>query len=373
LKAIPGLQLSGASFEAFRDEVLTRNGWFRSACDPAVFQRHNPALGEHRSSNEDAILCCTVDDLEFTGFHLERLLQPLKDQLCLRVSRPEKVGDMQSIVYCNTRVLWTENKLVIDQGDYVASLLKRFTPGAVAATPIEAPILSYTGESPAHEHARQSVAGCLNYLVTVSRPDLAVAVRELASSKGCTESSELCQRALRYLRQPRVLQYTKTDDRHLLVSCDASFAPPSAREADHRRSISGWTTILFGCPVGWVSRKQPTVALSPGEAELICMAEGHKTQLYFDELSKIALGPSVSDRVMETDSATARRAILSDQPTSLTRYLQVKAARLKEAHHSYARIEHKSGKLIVADGLTKALAANLFNQFCTRIGTVSPQ
>ena len=53
-----------------------------------------------------------------------------------------------------------------------------------------------------------------------------------------------------------------------------------------RHSTSGYTFNVNKCTVSWASKKQPTIALSSMEAELVATTEAAKEAVYLDSFVK---------------------------------------------------------------------------------------
>ena len=66
----------------------------------------------------------------------------------------------------------------------------------------------------------------------------------------------------------------------VLVNSDANWAG----DVDDRKSTSGVVILLAGCPVIWLSKKQPTVALSTAEAEYMAMSTAATESLWLSAL-----------------------------------------------------------------------------------------
>jgi len=67
-----------------------------------------------------------------------------------------------------------------------------------------------------------------------------------------------------------------TDTEKLIAYCDADYAG----DPETRKSTTGYVIKYCGRLVSWCSRKQPIVALSTTEADLIAVAECCKKILY---------------------------------------------------------------------------------------------
>lgn len=117
-----------------------------------------------------------------------------------------------------------------------------------------------------------SVLGSLLHLNTRTRPDLATAISMLGKFQ-----SDPAPRHWKALKD--VLRYLKdTLDFGLhyhgnYMDFEAWSDADWARDQDKRRSRSGIVLTMGGNPVVWMSRMQPTVAVSTAEAEFYALSE----------------------------------------------------------------------------------------------------
>jgi hypothetical protein len=150
------------------------------------------------------------------------------------------------------------------------------TPGLVITKPLDPKAIV----SQEDQKMYRSAVGMLLYLVKYSRPDIANVVREL--SKGMKEATP---NALKELK--RVLKFViDTKDFGLKMEpkdgdlgewvmtlyTDSDWAG----DKDTRKSVSGYSLFLLGCPIVWKSRQQSTIALSSSEAEITACSEAAK-------------------------------------------------------------------------------------------------
>ena len=154
-----------------------------------------------------------------------------------------------------------------------------------------------TSEDTKVDRPYRNAVGGLMWLATVTRPDLANAVRALArqSHDPCERHWEGVTKVLKYLNKTKDLGLTfqKGHDR-LSVFCDADYAK---KEAD-RRSVSGVAVMYGGVAVSATSRTQHCVTLSTTEAEYVAMAEGAKEGLYIEAVLSF-LRPQILSRRVE--------------------------------------------------------------------------
>lgn len=125
----------------------------------------------------------------------------------------------------------------------------------------------------------QSLVGALLYCSTQSRPDVAYAVGMLCRVMCCPSAATLGQAM-------RVLQYL---DKHRDVGLCYEASPTklygmSDSDWAVRHSTSGWVFQYMSAAISWGSKKQPVIALSSCEAEIMVASEAAKEALHLREL-----------------------------------------------------------------------------------------
>ena len=121
----------------------------------------------------------------------------------------------------------------------------------------------------------QSLVGALLYCATNTRPDIAFAVGMLcrAMSRPSPALYEAAERVLAYLvrNQHLGLRYAASS-RPLHGLTDSDWAV--------KHSTSGWVFLLSSAAISWGSKRQPSIALSSCEAEIIAASEAAKEAIY---------------------------------------------------------------------------------------------
>jgi len=135
-----------------------------------------------------------------------------------------------------------------------------------------------------------SLVGSLMYIAISTRPDIAYAVRRLASFLDCyrPEHWEAAIQVLRYLKGTRTLglRLGYLGPLRLVGYSDSDYA----NCPDTSRSIGGYCFSLGSGMISWSSRKQRTVADSSCYAEYIALHEAsHEAVFLRDLLNKIDL------------------------------------------------------------------------------------
>jgi hypothetical protein len=120
--------------------------------------------------------------------------------------------------------------------------------------------------------------GCLQYLATCPRPDIAYIVNCLSRyvSKPTVEHAQVAKGVLRYVAGTGNvgLKYAGT------IPVVGSFDTDFASNVDNRRSTTGYLSLLSGAAISWCSRLQPTVAASTCGAEYMAASSAVKVALW---------------------------------------------------------------------------------------------
>ena len=117
----------------------------------------------------------------------------------------------------------------------------------------------------------RSGVGKLLYLIKLSRPELASAVRELSkfTDYSTINHFQSMHRAMRYLIDTKHYVLTLTPNEEfknvIMGFSDSNYAT----DKDGRRSISGFAIYYNGALVSWKSKMQQCVTLSSIEAEYV--------------------------------------------------------------------------------------------------------
>lgn len=191
------------------------------------------------------------------------------------------------------------NKIWLTQENYTRKLLSRFnmlecrgrklplSPSVLneLVKPGEEEILS------AKDLPYRELTGSLQYLATMTRPDIVFAVNRLSSSNSgwSTWHFELCKGILRYISATRNFGLRLGGSASgLKAYVDSDF---NADVRDYK-STTGWAVILNEGTIAWRSRKQPIVAHSTAEAEYIAADDVAKDIVWERRMLKALDGPS---------------------------------------------------------------------------------
>jgi hypothetical protein len=265
----------------------------------------------------------------------------------------------------------------IHQTDYSRQILDRFgiTAGNAAKLPYDKKLVLKKREDqcPQADLKRfQEMVGCLMWLATISRPDLAWVTSKLAqySANPPQEAITACKTALRYLIGTADLGilYTKEGAANELTGwTDSNWGDPHSQ--DDSKSISGNVFTLANAPISWSSRKQRTTATSSTEAEYVAQCSATKECFYLrqflGELGLAIQGPTTINADNTSAIALAQNPIYQGK----SRHIDF------QYHYTREKIEDGTISLnyipttqMVADGLTKPLTLAKIKDFYAQLG-----
>ena len=209
-------------------------------------------------------------------------------------------GEVQDLL--GVEIARNKDSVVLKQTAYIQKMVENHFPDGVPANdkdtkyPCDKSIEDLVAVAQADEATRdpesirkyQSIVGALLYAATNTRPDIALAVSYLCRcmAKPTPELHQAALRVLRYLHRTRHLglRYEMSEE-DLKGYSDSDWAV--------KHSISGSVFIWGRAAINWSCKKQPSVALSSCEAEIMAASESSKDAVYFSRfLTELGLGSS---------------------------------------------------------------------------------
>ena len=259
--------------------------------------------------------------------------------------------------------------LTISQGQYLKDLLKRF--GMEECKPISTPLESgkkFHKQTDEEERCDKSIyqqaIGCLTYVLTATRPDIAAAVVTLSQfmSDPSKEHWIGVKRMLRYIKGMLSygLRFSVNDDEYDLYGfSDADWAG----DADSRQSSSGGVFKVANSTVSWCSKKQATVAKSTTEAEYVALSQATQEAIYLRKLLPDLGCKADSPTVLKEDNQGA--IVLPRNPKfhNRTKHIDVAFHFIRERIASNeVKDAYCPANDMLADIMTKGLARDRFQK-----------
>ena len=365
----------------------------QSVFDTCVFFCHHTVSTASGPRDEVLMVGCYVDDLFVLSSHTDEdsLYHRFTTDLSARWD-VEDEGDVTDLL--SVEIERTSEHVTLRQSAYISKLMATYAPEGVPDSPFGAgyrlsshppsrtpadtelpqrviDAVEQTADSidPALLRAFQSLVGALLYCAVNTRPDVAYAVGMLCRAMG-KPTPEL------YLDGLRVLYYLHHHrDIGLRYSAsDLDLSGISDSDWAVRHSTTGYVFTYAQAAISWGCKKQPTIALSSCEAEIVALSESAKEAVYLaDFLTELGF-PSKSPTQLATDNTGARD--LSYNPEHHDRVKHV------ERRHFYIRELVENQRVVVpfvsthanmADFFTKPLSGKNFFRLRNTVMNVSPE
>ncbi|UYV83036.1 hypothetical protein LAZ67_22001876 [Cordylochernes scorpioides] len=263
-KSIYGLPQSGRSWYEKFSQVLHDCGLEKLKSDPCVFKWKNEDKYFYVGIYVDDFI--TVSDSEDTS---NRFINKLRHHL--------EIKDVTCKgMFLGIKIIQDKEGISLQQSHYVQQILQKYgmenckevpTPGSK-----EINLDNHIEDDNCDQHTYQEALGMLMFLAVNTRPDIAYITSKLSQ----------------YSRQPKQMHWTaiKRVMRYLRGTIDLgvkfergktgilkSYADASWSTTHDGKSYGGYVLKLGEATIDWKSSKQPLVALSTMEAEMIAACE----------------------------------------------------------------------------------------------------
>ena len=364
-RSIYGLKQSPRCWNSTIDGYLKKLGFLQSVSDPCVYIA---------AAGELAVVGMYVDDIVVACKSVEKLKE-FKRGLCSKFD----VKDLGRLHYfLGMKVIQHEvsGDVWIGQSAYICQVLERF--GMQDAKSVGTPVDTSTKLVKAVEDdvmfdkgVYQSAVGCLLYLSTGTRPDIAFAVGNVArfSANPTTRHWIGVKRILRYLKgtSDLGLRYSRNGDEDVVGYSDSDWAG----DLDDRKSVSGYMFKLCGAPISWRSKKQTSVALSTAEAEYIALAYASQEAIWLRRLmTELRMEQSKPTLIYENNQSAISLA-QNVQFHGRMKHIDIRHHFIREkvSDRSIA-LKYCSSNQMLADLLTKGLSGTVFSRLREMAGIV---
>lgn len=284
------------------------------------------------------------------------------------------VKDMGRLDYfCGIELLYLNDGVKIHQRTYVCKLIDKFNFSNLR--PIECPtMISEKGNSNAlikyeDPELYLKLVGSLNYLGTVSRPDLSFALSYVARNSKSPSKLDYQNvvNIFRYLIH--TIDYGikyRSSKSNLCGYADASYA----EDVKDRKSHSGYCFILNGGAISWRSKKQKCTVLSSTEAEYVSLVNAAKECLWLKKLEEDLL-VSPYDIVIYEDNTSAIALTETCAINDRTKHIGVRYHFIREkVENREFVVSHISTEAQTADVLTKSLDRVKHKRHCDGLGMI---
>lgn len=145
-------------------------------------------------------------------------------------------------------------------------------------------------------------------------------------------------------------------------------------DADHgaeklRRSTTAFIIRMFGCPIGWCSRLQKSIAESTSEAEYKAINETAHELLFITRLTEELLFPvKYPITIYEDNISTIRQCITPVSNRSRIKHVEIQFFKVREyVKENRLKIVQVPTTAQLADLLTKPLLEEPFVRLCGQL------
>ena len=353
--------------------LVTHCGFIQSRADPCLLVK----LDENRKLV--VVLIIYVDDCLIVGklHDVAFAISQIKRRFNIK-----ELGSLKEYVGASFRR--TTNGFEIRQQQLVESMKKQFdikaggswaTPAAPGQVLLAGKEKDLLGTQQVQEY--RSGVGKLLYLVKLTRPDLASAVRELSKfMDGATMEH--------YLAMKRVLEFAvatagsylqlqpSPEQRGELVAySDSNYAS----DKGNRKSVSGMAIYYCGTLIGWRSKAQQCTTLSSTEAEYVACSQA-ATELEFVRQILESMGVNVQlPMTVYVDNTGAIELARNWSTSGRTKHIDVRFHYLRKlVEQGMMELKFVRSENNTADIFTKNLPTNLFQQHVSSLGVeLDPQ
>ena len=366
-RSLYGLKQAPRCWNMTLDHLLKSMGFVQTKSDPCLYIS---------SEGELCIIAVYVDDILLATKSEKKVKNRLSAEFEVK-----DLGDLQYLLGVSVIQNHKEKSVWIGQPTYTLNVLEKF--GLKDAKPVTTPVCVGSKLTKAKEDDElvdeslyQSAVGSLQYLSTMTRPDITFAVSNVAkySSKPTKEHWIAVKRILRYLKGSHNfgLLYRKSD-------CDTSkcigFSDSDwAGDLDDRRSTSGYIFQVGGTAVSWKSRKQSCVALSTAEAEYIALSQAAQEAIWLKQLNTDLKVESSEPTTIYEDNQAAICLSKNPQGHGKSKHIDIKYHYIRDqVHNRTIELKYCPTENMVADMLTKGLARERFEKLRASAGLLPQQ
>ena len=360
-KSIYGLKQSPRCWNQALDKDLKKIGFKPSGNDPCIYTLY--------SEEEVYILAVYVDDVILAGKSSEKI-----QQIINKIAEKFDIKDMGKLHhFLGVKVIQLEpGKIWIGQSAYIKDILTKFNMehSKVVATPVETgtKLIKATDDDELFDQEiYQSAVGCLLYLSTKTRPDVAYAVSNVAryTSKPTKQHWVAVKRIMRYLNGTINHGLLYDNVSKLTGFSDANWAG----DLDDRKSTSGYIFTMSGGPISWLSKKQTCVALSTAESEYMALSLAAQESVWIKRLLHDMNETSEDPTLIYEDNQSTICMAMNPKFHGRAKHIDIKHHFIREqVSNNKIVLKYCASKHMIADILTKGLSCVQFRRLCDMIG-----
>ncbi|CAI7795190.1 unnamed protein product [Closterium sp. NIES-53] len=346
--------------------TLAALGFAPSTADPSLFLRTDTSLPPF-------YILVYVDDLVFATADTAGLAH-VKSELQKRHTCTD-LGELRSYLGLRITRDRAQRTITLTQSHMVQQVLQRFdfTYSSPQATPLST--CHSLSALPSDESIEPSgpypeLVGCLMYLMTCTRPDLAyplsILARYVAPGRHRPEHMTAANRVLRYLCSTSGLGLVLGGRCPVVLTghADASWADDQATQ----RSSQGYTFSLGSGSVSWRSTRSSSVLGSSCEAEIYAGAMAAQELRWLTYLLSDLGEPPRSPPVLYVDNKAMLALCREHRLEHRTKHIALRYFLARELQQrGQLRLAYVASEANTADIFTKALPPGDHQRFCTML------
>ncbi|CAI7847524.1 unnamed protein product [Closterium sp. NIES-54] len=349
--------------------TLVALGFGPSTADPSLFLRTDTFLPPF-------YILVYVDDLVFATADTAGLAH-VKSELQKRHTCTD-LGELRSYLGLQITRDRAQCTITLTQSHMVQHVLQRFdfTYSSPQATPLST--RHSLSALPSDESVEPSgpypeLIGCLMYLMTCTRPDLAyplsILARYVAPGRHRPEHMAAAKRVLRYLCSTSGLGQVLGGRRPVVLTGHAN--PSRADDQATQRSSQGYTFSLGSGSVSWRSTCLSSILGSSCEAEIFSGAMAAQELRWLIYLLTDLGEPPRSPPVLYVDNKAMLALCREHRLEHRTKHIALRYFLARELQQrGQLRLAYVASEPNTADIFTKALPPGDHQRFCTMLGLV---
>jgi hypothetical protein len=362
IKTLYGTKQAPHEWNNVINEFILSLGFKRCKSDTCIYIKMSI------SNNKPIIIAIFVDDIIIV-YSIKDEKEWLKyKETFMNTYKMKDLGNAEWILGIRVTRNRKEKTIKLDHEVQINKTVKQFhmEHSNPAPTPAEAKKLS-SDECPQTEQQRKeminipyrSIVGSLQYITLSTRPDISFAVNQLSRYIENPGHSHWTagKRVLRYLKGTTntgllYKDYDQNGNTKIEIFCDADWGGDTA----DRKSTTGLLVKLNGCVITWLSKKQPTVALSTAEAEYIAIATALQELIWLNQLLEELQLKDKEVAVLKSDNQAAIAMSNNDVNHSRSKHIDIKYHFIREVlNNKQVELNWVNTKDQQADINTKAL------------------
>lgn len=333
------------------------------------FQQHSSDSCLYVSGQKDElfIIAVYVDDLILATRNKKRM--DVVKKLLANQFEVKDLGELNYLLGVTVKQDHSSNSVWIGQPTYTSNILDRFgmSESKAVVTPVSSCsklIQATDSDEIVDQELYQSAIGSLQYLATMTRPDIAFALSNVAkfNSKPTTKHWTAVKRIFRYLRgtQKFGLLYKQLPKRQECIGFSDS---DWAGDLSDRKSTSGYIFTVGGGAISWKSKKQSCVALSTAEAEYIALSQAAQEAVWLRSLNVGLKLEMTAPTIIYEDNQSAICIARNPQGHGRSKHIDIKYHFIREkVQQEIIEVKYCKTEDMIADLLTKGLGKDRFEK-----------